>query len=283
MSKLSTEEEKLLREFLERKHEAARQSWIQENRALFQPPPEQRGKMTVHSGGILGSNRRDAEAHCQRYNAAMLEHTSGGKILEAADLYRECGREQADRLFKTASGLYMEVVEGRLRAFSLMARVDRVMLVEEIPKAIHDKKLTHINEVRRWDLLKIWHNDQASEKLYARGEILVEINQGIKLIEWQGEHKRGHDANQQDQEKGESISQRVPVYNNQGEKRYIEITGLKPDDNIQGLELSKEHSRKIDQLKPDEIWQASIKEIRESITREQTEQQQREQHPERTR
>lgn len=78
-------------------------------------------------------------------------------------------------------------------------------------------------------------------------------------------------------------ARRFAVYNDRSEKRYIEITGLKRSENIKGLELSEEHSRKVDQLKPDEIWKVSIKEIRESITREQTEQQQREQHPERTR
>lgn len=277
---LTSEEENLLKDFLKRDNEADRHAWIRENATHFHPPEDKRERVTLHSGGF-GVGRYLAEVHCEVNKAVILEHTSGGRVFEAANLYTTLGPEQANRLFTTASSTHIEVARGSVRVFAVPAHPDSVCLKSEVPDLIHKKDVTNINEVSRRDLLKIWHSDETSEKLEARKQIRNEINQGVKLIDWDGERKKEDREGQQkkegpqqeqsredDKSQEDTYSQRVTVHNDEGEKRHLMITGIKRGESIKGLELSEEHSRKIDRLKPDETLKLSMKDIRESIAKE---------------
>lgn len=69
----------------------------------------------------------------------------------------------------------------------------------------------------------------------------------------------------------QSETRRVTVLNDEGEKRTLIVTGLRPNDSIKDLKLSDEHTKKINELSKDQELKLSIQEIRESVAKEKRE------------
>lgn len=267
---LTPQERKLLQEFKACNNEAERREWIQKNRDLFQPAPEQRDKMAFYSGGIAGSNRRDAEIHCERHSAVILEHTSGGKILDKAKLYDTLNdKPQANRIFITASEHYVESAQGRVRTFTMHAREERVFIDKELPKLLHNKDVTHINEVPRRDLLKMWHSDPSPEKQEARKEVAREINQGVKQIGWDGLPQQRREKADQTEKEISTKSKTFEIELSNGEKRLLEVEKMNPNEKLEDLNLRQEHLQQLNKQKPDEALRLNADDLRDDLKREQ--------------
>lgn len=258
----------------------------------------ERDKAVFYSGRD-GFNCGDAHFRYVRHGYQSIDKTQGGTWLERERLWGEernqFGRpyepeerlhndqpkspfdeDAADRIGNAASKKYAEQASGLVICIVQDADERRTFRRVELPALINNEKVTHINGIERKALKELYDQDPTRDKRWSLDRAFEAIKkEPLQIAYQQGQQK----ADEKEQEE-KTETRRIKMTNEKGETCFLEVTGIRKGDDLRGLRLSEEHSERIDKLKENQTLTLSLREIYESIGREQVKEEYRKEQEE---
>lgn len=226
-------------------------------------------------------NRIEAERFCDEYggyrDVTILERLPGGKVFEVIDLYEHFGEREANKLWGQSSAIFTQAAKGPVQSFHHQADPNRILIKHELPDLIINGQVTHINNIPIEQLKARW--DEQPNQISASAVVLQQTNT-VRLIGWDDQNnfhkqKSGEPTEPNLSDPRRNLAQQSRAFEvelSNGQKRVIEVEGLKPHQGLEDIDFDHQAIEELNRQKPDEPYKIKVGE-KEEINRVQQEEQ----------